>query len=147
MEFLCSREKIKPAQCVGFAYPCGLCGTRLGLNLGLDSIFFGLFDGFADNALEAVYLVLDVVAELEGGDHAFFNLDGLAGARVACGAGLARLASERAESADFDGVTFDELFSEEVEELLNDSLDVVTHKSGGLGDILNQGLFCYVGHD
>ena len=36
---------------------------------------------------------------------------------------------------------------EEVEELLNDCLDVVTHKSGGLGDILDQGLFCYVGHD
>ena len=119
---------------------------------GLDRIFgrgvlHYRFNRFGNDAFQAVDLVLDVVAELEGRDHALFDLDGLAGARVACGASLARLAGECAESADLDGVAFDELFSEEVEELLNDGLDVVTHKSGGLGDILNQGLFCYVGHD
>ena len=118
-----------------------------GLNFGLDGLFFGFFDGFADDTFEGVYLVLDVVAELEGGHHAFFDLHRFASARVPCGASLAGLAGEGTETADFDGVAFDELFTDQVEELLNDGLDIVTHKSGGLGNLLDKGLFCYIGHD
>ena len=99
-----------------------------------------------DKGFDRVDLVLDVVAELERGNHALFDLDRFAGARVACGAGLARLAGERAEASDFDGVAFDELLADEVKELLDDGLDVVAHKSSGLGDFLNQCLFSYICH-
>jgi hypothetical protein len=98
---------------------------------------FGFDGGLADDAFEGVDLVLDVVAELERGNHALFDLDRFAGARVACGAGLARLAGERAEASDFDGVAFDELLADEVKELLDDGLDVVAHKPCGFGDFLN----------
>ena len=108
-----------------------------GLNFGFDGDFFGGFDGFADDTFEGVYLVLDVVAELEGGHHAFFDLDGLAGAGIACRTSFARLTGESPEPADLDGVAFDELFADEVEELLYDNLNIVAHKSGGLGDFLN----------
>ena len=116
------------------------------LDLGFDRDFFGFFDGFADDTFEGVDLVLDVVAELEGRDHAFFDLDGLAGAGVACRASLARLAGEGTETTDFDGVAFDELLADQVKELLDDGLNIVAHKSGGLGDLLDKGLFCYVWH-
>ena len=107
------------------------------LDLGFDRDFFGFFDGFADDTFEGVDLVLDVVAELEGGHHAFFDLHRFAGTRVARGTGLAGLAGESAKAADLDGVAFDELFADEVEELLYDNLNIVAHKSGGLGDFLN----------
>ena len=124
-------------------FKLGCCG---GLDFGLGRDFFGGFDGFADDTFESVDLVLDIVAELEGGHHAFFDLHRLAGTRVPCGARLAGLAGERTETADFDGVAFDEFFADQVEELLDDGLDIVTHKSGGFGNLLDKGLFCYVWH-
>ena len=99
-----------------------------------------------DKGFDRVDLVLDVVAELERGDHALFDQDGFAGARVAGGASLAGLAGEGAEAADLDRVAFDQLFTQKVQELLDDGLDVVAHKSGGLGDFLNQCLFSYICH-
>ena len=109
----------------------------MGLDFGLDGLFFGFLDSFADDAFEAVDLVLDVVAELKGGHHAFFNLDRFAGAGIACGTRLAGLAGKCAETADFDGVAFDEFLADEVKELFDDGLDIVPHKSGGLGDFLD----------
>ena len=99
-----------------------------------------------DKGFDRVDLVLDVVAELERGDQAFFDQDGFAGARVAGGASLAGLAGEGAEAANLDRVAFDQLFSQEVQELFDDGLDVVAHKSSGLGDFLNQCLFSYICH-
>ena len=99
-----------------------------------------------DKGFDRVDLVLDVVAELERGDQAFFDQDGFASARVASRASLAGLAGEGAEAANLDRVAFDQLFSQEVKELLDDGLDVVAHKSSGLGDFLNQCLFSYICH-
>ena len=48
--------------------------------------------------------------------------------------------------ADLDGVAFDQLFAQKVEKLLDDGLNIVAHKSGGLGDFLNQCLFSYICH-
>ena len=82
---------------------------------------FGLCRRSAEDAIQGIDTVLDVVAKLESRDHTFFDLDRLAGARVACRACLAGLAGERSESADLDGIAFDELFADEVEELLYDN--------------------------
>ena len=117
------------------------------LDLGFDRDFFGFFDGFADDTFEGVDLVLDVVAELEGGHHAFFDLHGFAGTRIPCGACLAGFAGEGTESADFDGVPVDQLFADKFEELLDDGLDIAADKSGGFGNFLNKTLFRYVRHD
>ena len=99
-----------------------------------------------DKGSDRVDLVLDVVAELERGDQPFFDQDCFASARVASRASLAGLAGEGAEAANLDRVAFDQFFSQEVQELFDDGLDVVAHKSGGLGDFLNQCLFSYICH-
>ena len=105
-------------------------GDRFGFELGFH-------DCLSKDSFQGVDLVLDVVAELEGGDHAFLDLDGFAGAGIACRTSLARLAGESPEPADFDGVAFNEFLANEFEELLYDNLNIVAHKSGGLGDFLN----------
>ena len=107
---------------------------------------FRLHRSFAKDAFQGIDFVLDVVAELECRNHAFVDEDGFAGAGIACRASLAGFAGERSETADFNGVAFDELFAEEVEELLDDNFNIVAHKSCGFGDFLNKRLFCYISH-
>ena len=99
-----------------------------------------------DKGFDRVDLVLDVVAELERGDQAFFDQDGFASARVASRASLAGLAGERAETADLNSVAFDKLLAEEVEELFDNNFNIIAHKSGGFGDFLNKRLFSYISH-
>lgn len=113
-----------------------------------DSLFgFGLGDGFSKNAFERVDLVLDVIAELERRNNAFFNLDDVTGTRITCRSCLARFAGEGAEATNFDGIAFNQLLGKKTEELLHNDFDVVTHKSGGFGDFLNKILFSYISHD
>ena len=99
-----------------------------------------------DQGFNRIDFVLDVVTELERGNHAFFDQDCFAGAGIASRASLAGLAGEGAEASNLDGVAFDQLFAQKVEKLLDDGLNIVTHKSGGLGDLLNQCLFSYICH-
>lgn len=98
-------------------------------------------------AFHGIDSVFDVIAELESGNHSFFDENRFACARVAGRAGFARLAGESSKTADFDSVTFDEFLANQVKELFDDGLDVIAHKSGGLGDFLNQRLFCNVRHE
>ena len=116
----------------------------------LSDFFFGfefrLHRDFAKDAFERINLVLNVVAELECRDQAFVDDDGFAGARVAGRSSLAGLARERAETTDFNGVAFDKLLAEEVEELFDYNFNIVAHKPGGFGDFLNKGLFSYISH-
>ena len=107
---------------------------------------FRLYGNFAEDSFERVDLVLDVVAELECRDQALVDENRFAGAWVACRASLAGLAGERAETADLNSVAFDKLLAEEVEELFDYNFNIVTHKSGGFGDFLNEGLFSYISH-
>ena len=118
------------------------------LRRNLDIFFLGLwFDGCTiEDGLERVDFVLDVVAELECRDQAFVDEDCFASAGVACRASLAGLAGERAETANFNSIAFDKLLAEEVEELFNNNFNIIAHKSGGLGDFLNQCLFSYICH-
>lgn len=116
-----------------------VCHHRFGFLLGF-------YDGFAKNAFQGVDLVLDIIAELEGGDHSLFDLDGFTRAGIPCRARLAGLAGERTETADFDGVAFDEFFTDKVKKLFYDNFDIVAHKSSGLGDFLNKVLFSNIGH-
>ena len=120
-------------------------GRRSGV-ADLSFLRFKLCVSTFHQGFQRVDLVLDVVAELEGGNHAFFDQDGLTGAGVAGRASLAGLAGKGAEATDLDGVAFDQLFAQKVEKLLDDGLNIVTHKSGGLGDLLNQCLFSYICH-
>ena len=110
------------------------------------SFEFRLNRCFAEDTFERVYLVLNVVAELECRDQALVDEDRFAGAGVACRASLPGLAGERAETTDFNGVAFDKLLAKEVEELFDDDLNIIAHKSGGFGDFLNKGLFSYISH-
>ena len=116
----------------------------------MDDFVFGfefrLRGNFAEDAFERVYLVLNIIAELECRDQALVDENRLAGARIACRARLAGLAGERAETTDFNGVAFDKLLAKEVEELFDDDLNIIAHKSGGFGDFLNKGLFSYISH-
>ena len=116
----------------------------------LSDFFFGfefwLRGDFAEDAFERVYLVLNVVAELECRDQALVDEDRFAGAGVTRRARLAGFAGERAETTDFNGVAFDKLLAKEVEELFDDDFNIIAHKSGGFGDFLNKGLFSYISH-
>ena len=103
--------------------------------------------GFGGNVFQRVDLVLDVVAELEGGHQALLDEDGLAGAGVTGRASLAGFAGEGPEATDFDGIAIDEFFTGQVQELLHHDFDVVTGNPCGLGNIKNKRLFCYVRHD
>ena len=116
----------------------------------MDDFVFGfefrLHRCFAEDAFERVYLVLNIVAELECRDQTLVDEDRLAGAGVTRRACLAGFAGERAETTDFHGVAFDKLLAKEVEELFDDDLNIIAHKSGGFGDFLNKGLFSYISH-
>ena len=116
----------------------------------MDDFIFGfefrLHRCFAEDAFERVYLVLNIVAELECRDQTLVDEDRLAGAGVTRRACLAGFAGERAETTDFNGVAFDKLLAKEVEELFDDDLNIIAHKSGGFGDFLNKGLFSYISH-
>ena len=114
-----------------------------------DFIFFFKFRlhrGFAENAFQGIDFVLDVIAELECRDQAFVDEDGFAGARITRRTRLARLARERAETANFDSIAFDQLLAEEVKELFDYNFNIIAHKSGGFGDFLNKRLFSYISH-
>lgn len=113
---------------------------------GLLGFRFRLGNGFAEDAFKRINLILDVVAELEGWDHTFLDLDDIACSRVAGRSCLAGLAGECAEAANFNGVAFDKLLGEQVEKLFDDNFDIVAHKSCGLGDFLNKVLFCNISH-
>ena len=99
-----------------------------------------------DKGLDRIDLVLDVVAELERRDHTFFDKDRFTGTRIAGRSRLARLAAESAETTNFNGVAFNQFFAHKVQKLFDDGLDIVAHKSSGLGDFLNQCLFSYICH-
>ena len=120
-------------------------GRRSGV---ADLSFFGLKLGVCtfDQGFDGIDLVLDVVAELERRNHAFFDQDSFTGAGVASRTSLTGLAGKGAKATDLDGVAFDQLFAQKVEKLFDDGLNIVTHKSGGLGDLLNQCLFSYICH-
>ena len=107
---------------------------------------FGLDRSFAKNAFERINLVFNVVAELERRNHAFVDEDGFTGARITRRSSLARLARERAETANFNSVAFDKLLAEEVEELFDYNFNIIAHKSGGFGDFLNKRLFSNISH-
>ena len=124
----------------------GLDFLRLGRNHHVAIFSLKLGVHAFDQGFETVDLVLDVVAELEGRNHTFFDKHGFAGAGIAGRTSLARLAAESAETTNLDGVAFDQLFAQKVEKLLDDGLNIVAHKSGGLGDFLNQCLFSYICH-
>lgn len=124
----------------------GFFGFRLDGNHDIFVLGFQLGVDAFDDCFEGIDFVLDVVAELEGRHHAFFDHDGFASARVAGRTRLAGLAAKGAETANFDGIAFDQLFPNKVEELLDDGFNIVAHKSGGLGDFLNQGLFSNIRH-
>ena len=114
-----------------------------------DFIFFFKFRlhrGFAENAFQGINFVLDVIAELECRDQAFVDEDGFAGARITRRTRLARLARERAETANFDSIAFDQLLAEEVKELFDYNFNIIAHKSGGFGDFLNKRLFSNISH-
>ena len=107
---------------------------------------FRLCRDFTKDAFQGIDLVLNIVAELERRNQAFVDEDCFACAGVACRTSLAGLAGERAETANFNSVAFDEFFAEEVEELLDDNFNIVAHKSSGFCDFLNKRLFCYISH-
>ena len=107
---------------------------------------FRLYRCLAEDTFDRIDLVLNVVAELECRDQAFVDEDCFASAGIACRASLARLAGERAETANFNCIAFDKLLAEEVEELFDNNFNIIAHKSGGFGDFLNKRLFSYISH-
>ena len=107
---------------------------------------FRLHRSFAENTLQRIDLVLDVIAELEGRDQAFVDEDCFAGAGIARRSSLARLARERAKTANFNSIAFDKLLAEEVKELFDNNFNIIAHKSGRFGDFLNKRLFSYISH-
>lgn len=142
----------KPAFCIRLLFEPEFNSLLDGIVVAIDvddfvfSFEFRLHGCFAEDAFERVYLVLNIVAELECRDKSLVDEDRFAGAGVACRASLAGLAGERAETTDFNGVAFDKLLAKEVEELFDDDFNIVAHKSGGFGDFLNKGLFSYISH-
>lgn len=117
---------------------------------GYEDLFFVLFDRgeFATfEHFKTVDLVLDIVAELKSRHQAFVDEDGFASTGIPCGASLAGLAGESAETANFDCVPIYQFFADEFEELFDNRFDVTTHKSGRFGNFLNKTLFSNVWHD